>query len=206
MYSLIIAESELELIPEEIQGLVGKRGGGLLDSSLHHSAMRHLPEAERRGRPDIVHFCLLLALDSLPARQNKLRTFVHTRQDVVMEFSRDVRLPRNYERFKGLMQKALTEGDVEIDGEKLISVRKSALARLVESIGADAVILEYGEESQTGLDLQNEAVTFVIGGFPRGNFRSLSEKNDFKRCSLAPYPVMAWTAVSILLCKLMTED
>ncbi|RLG20801.1 hypothetical protein DRN72_04605 [Methanosarcinales archaeon] len=50
----------------------------LLDSSYHHKAMRMLENPDKRGRPDIVHFCLLEALGSPLNVDGKLSTVVHT--------------------------------------------------------------------------------------------------------------------------------
>jgi rRNA small subunit pseudouridine methyltransferase Nep1 len=65
LLNFVLAESALELVPEEIrskQAVVNdsKRRGLdaseiLLDRSFHHSAMTSLKDSEKRGRPDIVH-------------------------------------------------------------------------------------------------------------------------------------------------------
>jgi len=78
----ILADSELEIIPPEIARLPairkdaerrGKRAEEmLLDSSLHHSAMRGLDQWERRGRPDIVHMSMLIANESILNREGML--------------------------------------------------------------------------------------------------------------------------------------
>ncbi|HEX9907549.1 MAG TPA: 16S rRNA methyltransferase, partial [Thermoplasmata archaeon] len=87
-YFMIIADSELELIPPEIVNeraiLNNARARGkapekiLLDASHHHPAFGKLPESERRGRPDLVHFFLMLCLDSDLSAAGNLTVFVHT--------------------------------------------------------------------------------------------------------------------------------
>src|SRR5437016_14453492 len=67
--SLVIAESALELVPEEIRRSPAVVNDAkrrerdpskiLLDRSLHHAAMVRLKEEYKRGRPDIVHMTLL---------------------------------------------------------------------------------------------------------------------------------------------------
>jgi rRNA small subunit pseudouridine methyltransferase Nep1 len=74
MLNLILVDSEIELVPREIANHPAVRINAtkekkpasqiILDSALHHSAMRRLPQADA-GRPDIVHFFLLLSLGSL---------------------------------------------------------------------------------------------------------------------------------------------
>jgi rRNA small subunit pseudouridine methyltransferase Nep1 len=71
MLTILFVETSLELVPRKIMRHPSvtrnaKREGKkpnevLLDRSLHHHAMKSLDGAERRGRPDIIHFCLLEA-------------------------------------------------------------------------------------------------------------------------------------------------
>ena len=67
-FTLVLSESALERVPREIQSHTAcrnaakKAGKGsarmLLDGATHHAAMRGLTDKEKRGRPDIAHFCL----------------------------------------------------------------------------------------------------------------------------------------------------
>ena len=69
MLSLVIAEASLELVPRELHNhnaitayckKMGKRPSEvLLDNSWHFGAMKGLKNEFKRGRPDLVHFCLL---------------------------------------------------------------------------------------------------------------------------------------------------
>src|SRR5207248_7361995 len=77
----------------------------LLAASLHHDAMHALSEGERRGRPDLAHFAMLLALDSALNQADGLRLVVHTRNDERLAVNPETRLMRNYPRFVGLMEK-----------------------------------------------------------------------------------------------------
>ena len=47
--------------------------------------------------------CLLTLLDSPLNKSGLLRIFVHTTQDVLIEVHPDVRIPRTYKRYSGLM-------------------------------------------------------------------------------------------------------
>ncbi|HYT17864.1 MAG TPA: 16S rRNA methyltransferase, partial [Thermoplasmata archaeon] len=112
MLTLVLADSELELVPPSIAGhpairtSARKRGRSptsiLLDSSLHHPALKGVPDGERRGRPDLVHGFVLLCLDSIVNQEGRLTTIVHTRHDDVLRFAPQTRIPRNYARFVGL--------------------------------------------------------------------------------------------------------
>ena len=127
MLTIVLAESELERIPASLlrhQAIVASAGKRmkkpvdiLLDSNYHHSAMRNLPEWERRGRPDIVHLFLLVALESIANKKNFLRVIVHTRNNEMIAFNPTTRIMRNYDRFVGLIEQ-LFEKQVIPDEEK----------------------------------------------------------------------------------------
>lgn len=212
MLNLVLADAEVELIPESIASHPSVRATSrrrnkratecLLDSSLHYAAMRSLPEGGRRGRADIAHFCLLLALDSIPCREGRLRVFVHTRANTVMEFSRSVRLPKNYNRFQGLMESVLTSGSIRGDSSDIIHVTAETLSDLLKRLDARNVLLT--ERGTTVGDMPFlDNTTTVIGGFPHGDFISDLSGLDYEEMSLYPGGLMAWTAVAIITSSFM---
>ena len=122
--SLVLAESALELVPNKIQQhpavvshankLRKKPSEILLDNSWHFAAMKGISNEIKRGRPDIVHFCLLEA-SSIPLfKENKIRIYVHTINDDVIILGKDVQLPKSYHRFAGLIEKLFKEKTVDI--------------------------------------------------------------------------------------------
>ncbi len=211
MLHLVIADSELELVPDSIvdhPAVVNyaKRRGKkpeevILDSSYHHSALRKLEDGDRRGRPDIVHICLLNALESIANKEGKLRVYVHTRNDEVIYIKPETRLPRNYNRFLGLMESLFKNKVVPQDLE-LLCLEEKSLGELVEEIGPDDVFVmhEAGELIKPWdfgkilAGLENPMV--IVGGFPHGDFRSQVEG---KKLSLYREPLMAWTVVNEVL-------
>lgn len=207
MINLIIADSEIELVPERIASHPTVRASSkkrnkkavecLLDSSLHYAAMRHLEDGNRRGRADIVHFCLLLALDSIPSREGRLRTYVHTRGNFVMEFNPSVRLPRNYNRFQGLMENVLVSGSIESGSENLVALSEEKLKDLLLRLGQrNTLLTEHGRRVEKPFSLANRNI--IIGGFPHGDFISDLSGIAIEEISLYNARIMAWTAVSII--------
>ena len=187
MLHLILADSELETVPPEIakhktiQWQARRRGRRatelVLNSSLHHVAMRRLPDRERRGRPDIVHRCSLLALDTPLNREGLLRYHIHTRGDRVVEVDPKVNLPRAEHRFAGLLEQLYLTGATPPE-EPLLRLESSTLADLVERIRPKRTIAfsDRGEpkpieDAYGELSLDDDAC-IIIGGFPRGDFRS----------------------------------
>lgn len=207
MANLIIADAEVELVPWSIARHTAVRSGAsrrkkrpeecLLDSSVHYQAMRSLPDGGRRGRPDISHFCLLLALDSIPGREGRLRTYLHTRNNRVMEFDPSVRLPKNYSRFQGLMEEALTTGGVKAEAKQLIRVHEESLPDLLLRLGGKTVLLS--EKGRRLSDFSRlSQCNIAVGGFPHGDFISNLDGVAFDALSLYDAPLMAWTSVSIV--------
>jgi rRNA small subunit pseudouridine methyltransferase Nep1 len=178
----VIAEAALGLIPEPLwkdpsvrndekrRGL--EAGGILLDRSVHHSAMLKLKDGYRRGRPDLVHLTLLSVTSTPLHQEGRAKVYIHTIGDTVLEFEEGARPPKSYARFRNLMEKLL----VERPEDGLVSVRGSALAQLLKSIGTD---LSVGLSVQ-GAPMRLEALaedlaerrnpSVVVGGFPRGHF------------------------------------
>lgn len=212
MLHLIIAEAELELVPESIRdhpAVVNyarrrkkKPEEVILDSTYHHAALKKLPDGDRRGRPDIVHICLLNALESIANKEGFLRVYVHTRNDEVIHIKPETRLPRNYNRFLGLMESLFKKGAVP-EGLELLRIEKKPLESLIEDINPDTVFIMHEEGGELirprsfGEILashQNPPVV-VVGGFPpHGDFMRPIEGG--KKVSLYREPLMAWTVVS----------
>lgn len=209
MLHLILVEAELELIPGEIQrhpfirAYARKRrkepSGCLLDSSIHHSAMRGLATPERRGRPDIVHIALLHLLGSIANLEGALRVYVHTRDGAMISISPEARLPRAYNRFVGLMEQLLEKG--EAGG--LLRLTKMSPRELAEQLHPDRTILldERGKplgHEELRRRLGGDVCAFV-GAFPSGSFREDYSFVD-EKINIYPKPLEAWAVASKMVC------
>ncbi|ADT83019.1 16S rRNA methyltransferase [Thermococcus barophilus] len=208
MLHLIIADSEVEPVPKNIlehPAVVNyaKRRGKkpeevILDSTYHHAALKKLEDGNRRGRPDIVHFCLINALESILNKEGMLRVYVHTRNDKVIYIKPETRIPRNYNRFVGLMESLFKNKVVPPDLE-LLKLEEKTLNQLLEEIKPDAVFImheqgEFMKPKDFGQLLkQFKEPAVIVGGFPHGDFKS---KVDGVKISLYKEPLMAWTIVN----------
>ena len=205
-----MADSELELVPKEIvrtpailksaQMRRKDASGVLLDSSNHFASMKGLKEWQRRGRPDIVHFCLLLALDSQLNREGGLKVVVHTRNDEVIEFASETRLPRIYGRFTGLMEDLFKKGKiVSPEGRTLMRLKRKTLLKLLEETGVEPIVFdESGEKlgiTELAKLLTSNDACVVIGGFPSGGFKSKCLEGC-KKVSVAHEPLCAWSVLA----------
>ena len=211
-YIIIIADSELELVPEAIVMercvLNSARARSkdpkkmLLDASHHHPAFGKLPDGERRGRPDIVHLSLLLCLDSDVNAAGRMKIFVHTRNDDVIAVNPETRLPPNYIRFVGLIEQLFEQHVVPSRENALLELRqKVPLDMLVDALKADEVIVLEPEGDQTPLEevvssCKGEKVILIFGGFSKGTFRSDLGKLKPMRVSFGVRMMKAWTVAS----------
>lgn len=212
MLTLILADAELELVPQALVGHPSVRTSAmrrgrspaavLLDSSLHHPALRKYPEGERRGRPDIAHLFVLLCLDSVLNARRQLTTIVHTRNDDVIRLAPETRIPKNYPRFVGLMEDLFQKGAVP-EGQPLITLERGiSLEKLLGTCPAPRwAFSESGEHLNLWTEFANLEgdLTGVVGGFPHGEFRSPVAKLCDRVVSIHEEPLHAWTVTSEIL-------
>ncbi|MEJ2249259.1 MAG: hypothetical protein P8Y97_06310 [Candidatus Lokiarchaeota archaeon] len=127
--TLIITECGLELIPKKIRTHSAVKrnfskklyASQLLDTAIHHSAMTKLSDSNKRGRPDILHLCLLNALGSILNKTGNLELYFHTYKDRIFKLNPEIRISKNYNRFKGLMANLLIDGVIKADNKILIN-------------------------------------------------------------------------------------
>ena len=110
--SIIIAEAALETIPKNLQNIIVVKNYAkkmkrpvkeiLLDINYHYSAMEKgkIESRWKRGRPDIIHLCLLSIL-STPLFYNRLvGVYIHTIDNKVILIGENLRIPKSYKRFE----------------------------------------------------------------------------------------------------------
>jgi rRNA small subunit pseudouridine methyltransferase Nep1 len=224
MIWLVLAEAALEPVPEALRGHPSvladvKRKGTppgklLLDTNYHHSAMAALPGAEKRGRPDIVHFCLLAAMNTpLNVFFKKLRVCIHVvyPSEKIILVDPSTRIPRSINRFEGIMGDLLAgkRKPASPDAPPLFAIEDTTLAAFLSRFepsrihafstagklrSFDAVLPDIGSGCTEG---DNDFV-LVIGGFQGGHFdgpwQSLVPAGNVH--SIAPVPLDAWTVVA----------
>ena len=173
-----------------------------MDQSYHHSAILRLGKPGiGRGRPDIVHFCLLLALGSPLNSDNQLTCFVHTRDDHVITIDPRVRLPRNTDRFTALVEQLYQSSVVPSSGPPLMKLRRESLKDLLSKISSDSIVAL----TTLGLPKPMEAVAaglremkrpvLIVGGFPAGHFSDQTMKLASGKFRIDRRKLEAWTVV-----------
>lgn len=181
---MVLAETGLEKIPDKFlndaraarscASIGHDKKECLLDRSLHHWMLKDMVDGEKRGRPDIAYHILLDVTDSLLYKKGSLNLFIHTYDDNIIKIGGMVRPPRSYFRFEGLIIDLFKKRRIEADGKTLLEISKMSLAELFKNIGKPVIGL-----SSSGKPVKIEALankialtdsTFVIGGFPKGDF------------------------------------
>ncbi|MEM2878527.1 MAG: hypothetical protein QXG10_03145 [Candidatus Hadarchaeales archaeon] len=211
MLHLVLADSEIELVPPElfdhrvIQQFARRRGRKpaelILNSCFHFPAMRGIPGAERRGRPDIAHFSLLLALDSPLNRSGLLRVYVHTRENMLITVDPSTRIPVAQHRFEGLLEHLFMNGSAPPE-KPLLRLERASLCDIVRRVSPEKTIVfsDGGERKEwknvfEGLK-RNDNTCVVIGGFPHGDFISPVHEFADELVCVDPDLLLAPTVVS----------
>ena len=208
---IILLESGLELPPKVIINEpdivnTAKRYGirpedVILDKSLHYRAMHKLTRKWKRGRPDIVHVTLLFLEGSLAGRRRLIEVFIHVINGKVYAIKPETRIPKHYERFKGLMAQLLKDEKVPPGStDPLIYKVANSLHEFVKKYGEIILLWEKGKisvpEEIVVRALASEKI-IGIGAFPRGDFeRSTLKKANEKYRIYEGISLPTWTIAS----------
>jgi rRNA small subunit pseudouridine methyltransferase Nep1 len=207
MLRVLLVGAELELVPPEIAGHPSVRmnlpagrkpSDVLLDQNLHATASRQLPDGERRGRPDIVHYTLLTLLESPACKAGQLEVALHTSANELIRIKPDTRLPRGEPRMHGLLAKVLRDGRSQ-DKDPLVWVEGVGKpAKVLEGFAKGPVVrLDEGGTALTPADLVKRAnksgdLTIVLGAFPSGDFHKDWKDAVPDAVSIWKDPLNAW--------------
>lgn len=185
----------------------------LLDRSYHHAAMMKLDDANKRGRPDIVHFGLMEALGTPLFMKGMLRVYVHTINDKLVAIADNLRLPKSYFRFEGLMVNLFRDRVVKTEeGAVLMELSDGTLADLISAIKPDKVVglsttgVKSTAEKAVAQNLTDDSA-FVIGGFPRGHFSESTMKLLNLTYSISDFRLEAHVVIARVLyeCEKLLE-
>lgn len=207
--TLIIADCGLELIPKRIRNHPSVKrnfskklyASQLLDVALHHSAMKVLKHSNKRGRPDILHICLLNALSSVVNKKGYLNLYFHTYKDRLFKVDPTIRISKNYNRFKGLMAKLLIDGMIKAGEEILIYELNKSLKKFIEQSKNSKLYImktegkalkDYKELFPQNLEKDH---IIIVGGFQKGNFSNYVSKLPGRNISLSSHPLTSWVSV-----------
>ncbi len=212
MLILVLAEAALETVPEELWSHPAVKRHSkrqrkppqqlILDRSLHHQAMKRLDDNLKRGRPDITHFALLEALGSPLNKEGLLQVYVHTREDYVISVNPSTRLPRNYNRFIGLMEQLFHQGKIPSEGETLLRLEHKTLKQLLTETEADCTLALSREGNPKTLQTAVSSLktkqkpAIIVGGFPHGHLTETTTQLADELVCIDKEMLEAWTVTS----------
>lgn len=221
--SLVIAETALETIPREIvehpsvrnySHKIGKMPGEtLLDRSLHHHAMLQakFKLSWKRGRPDIVHFALMEALSTPLFFKRMLHVYVHTINDKLIFVGKDLRIPKSYFRFEGLMIdlfknkviKDIDKNDVLLELQDNVTF-EDLIKNIVKpdkliGLSTTGIQSTFEELIKINVNRDNCHCAFVVGGFPKGHFSDNTAKLFNRLYSVGEFKLEAHVVIARIL-------
>lgn len=216
MLNLIFVETALELIPSSMLNHPSvkrnaKRKGKkpketILDRSVHHFGMHKLENSSKRGRPDIIHICLLLALDSPLNKKGYLKTVINTFQGYTIDVNPKTRLPKDCNRFKSLMEHLLIDGKVPVNGKEVFfSLKKQSLEVLLCEMNPSKIIALTSHGEPTSLNdlckslICEENPVVLVGAYPNGHMAPDTIKLSDVQNSIYQGVLESWTVTSRLV-------
>jgi rRNA small subunit pseudouridine methyltransferase Nep1 len=213
---MIFTEASLELVPREIiKHPSVKRNAKrrkkppeetLLNRSLHHYAMNRIPDSQKRGRPDILHFCLLIAMGSPLNRLGYLNVSINTLNNYSIMINSAMKPPRDCLRFNSLMEQLLINGAVPPQGEEPLMIfkrecLKEQLGRISPSI--TIALSSHGKpstfEKVASILSQEQTPAILIGAYPTGPMNPSVLKQADEIYSVYYDPLEAWTITSRII-------
>lgn len=152
--------------------------------------------------------------------ENELRVYVHTVNDKIIAIADNLRIPKSYFRFEGLMTILFRDKEVKSEeGAVLMQLADGKLQDLLDSIEPDKVIglSTVGVQGTTAEKAVAENIssssssdnncTFVVGGFPRGHFSESTTKLLNLTYSISDYGLEAHVVIARVLyeCEKLLE-
>ena len=172
----------------------------LLNCDDHTHLLRKHQLDPAHYRPDITHQCLLTLLDSPLNKSGRLRVYIQTEKHVLIQVNPQVRIPRTFKRFSGLMVQLLHKLSIRSaeGGAKLLRVIKNPLTdhlpvptfRVVLSQDAPVVRATKWVKSLP----KDMNIVISVGSFAHGKDDFGEEWGVDERVSLSEYPLSASVA------------
>ena len=136
--------------------------------------MKGIKNEIKRGRPDLVHFSILEATSIPLYYQNKLNLFVHTIDNKVIHFGKNVHIPKSYHRFQGVIEKLFQEKKILSKNELLLDIKEQTFSELIKEINPSSVIGfstegELSSYQKIASEIPDNSC-IVLGGFQKGHF------------------------------------
>lgn len=188
-------------------GKVGKEHV-LLNCDDHGNFLRKHKRDPAELRPDILHQCMLILLDSPLNKAGLLKLYVRTEKGVLIDVSPQIRIPRTFKRFCGLMAQLLFKLSIRASNgpHKLLNVIKNPVTDhlppnskiyLLSVTGKLTSLPELVPKlAKRGKAAANEPIVFVAGAMAHGK---VEPEYDVHEClAISEYPLSGAAALGRL--------
>ncbi|EKM53818.1 uncharacterized protein PHACADRAFT_148630 [Phanerochaete carnosa HHB-10118-sp] len=207
---VVLERASVELChvpPPPPRGRYAKQKPTLLTCDDHQSLLVRMGREISDARPDISHQCLLTLLDSPLNKAGLLKVFIHTTQDLLIAVHPDVRIPRTYRRYSGLMVQLLQQGENRgaSDSQVLMHILDHAIAR---HLPPDTLKLGESHYARTaprggwcGAGRGTRSLALFVGAHAKGT-RRLCGRCHRETVSLGSYAVSASVVCGKVCCAM----
>uniref|UniRef100_A0A7S1G1N4 Ribosomal RNA small subunit methyltransferase NEP1 n=1 Tax=Corethron hystrix TaxID=216773 RepID=A0A7S1G1N4_9STRA len=170
-------------------------------------------------RPDICHQELLALMDSPLNKAGRLKVYIRTENNVLIEFNPAIRVPRTFKRFSGLMVQLLHKMKIKAStGDVLLKVVKNPFSQYLPA-GVRGYGLSVGgtlyspaavartlvpDVSSNGSSIPSD-VCFVIGAMASGSISRGDHEFIEKMIGISEYPLSGAAAINRLLGSIETQ-
>ena len=173
----------------------------LLNSDDHANFLKKHKRDPAEARPDILHQAMLILLDSPLNKAGLLKLFVRTEKGVLIEVSNQIRIPRTFKRFSGLMTQLLFKLSIRASNGpyKLLKVIKNPVTDhlppnckivALSFTGKLVKLPEYVPKLP-----QDKPTVFVVGAMAHGK---VDESYAEELIAISEYPLSAAAALARL--------
>ncbi|KAI3428649.1 hypothetical protein D9Q98_007472 [Chlorella vulgaris] len=169
----------------------------LLNCDDHANFLRRHNKDPALFRPDICHQALLAILDSPLNKAGKLKAlYVHTAKNVLIQINPQVRLPRTFRRFCGLLVQLLQKLSIRATNgpDKLLKVVKGPVTKYFPP-GSHRIGFSHSSKTLVSMhdwvlrpELAEGPLVFVVGAFAHGK---IDDSYVDEYISISQFPLSA---------------
>uniref|UniRef100_K3X6C9 Ribosomal RNA small subunit methyltransferase NEP1 n=1 Tax=Globisporangium ultimum (strain ATCC 200006 / CBS 805.95 / DAOM BR144) TaxID=431595 RepID=K3X6C9_GLOUD len=181
------------------------KGYQLLNCDDHKGIHKKLNREPSQSRPDILHQELMAVLDSPLNKAGYLKVYIRSTKDVLIDVSSQMRVPRTYKRFAGLMVQLLHTLKIRSsDGNQtLLNVIKNPVTKYLPANTKKYALSRTGKlvnpwEFVETLPI-DEPVVFIFGAMAHGHISKENTNYLDETISISEYPMSGAQAICRLL-------
>ena len=176
----------------------------LLNSEENISLMRRLKKDPNDYRPDILHQELLSVLDSPLNKAGKVKVYVRTEKNILIEINPKCRIPRTFKRFSSLMVQLLHQLKIRSsDSEMLLRVIKNPITRYIPAGSKCYGFSQHGKlfaPTSLSTSLPDDVpIVLVLGAMAKGSISRDDNAYIEEMISISEYPLSGSVAINRIL-------